>query len=420
MPITALPTPPSRSDPTNFAVRGDAFLGALPTFQAEANALAAAMNLNSTTDSSTSSVTIATGAATFTVTAGKSFQPGMYLIAADAAAPSTNSVFGQVTSYSGTALVMNIISIRGGGTRAAWVISQSSAGGLAAGDYQAQTSILGTTTGASTAYVLNPTPALGAYAVGQSFMPQFHVASGANPTLQVSGLATPPQLVRQVGVTASGTAVYANIAAGEIPAGHRSRVTLISTTQAWVEELPDKSGLVLLQTATPTVAVANVIFAGSVFTSGEFKTYKLMFKGVKPTTSGAVLMSQMSSDGGATFYGTGYTSASQYANDNNTAGSTAGPAGTTATQFSLVSSVGLSTDAQNGGADGEITFFNMRETANVKRSISQIVYHINNGVMQGCIAYNSLRQTLMMNGVSLYFNTGNIAAGSEVSLYGVR
>jgi hypothetical protein len=40
MAITALPTPPSRSDPANFADRGDAFLGALPTFQSEANDLA--------------------------------------------------------------------------------------------------------------------------------------------------------------------------------------------------------------------------------------------------------------------------------------------------------------------------------------------------------------------------------------------
>lgn len=39
-PITALPTPPSRADSANFATRGDAFLGALPTFRTEANALA--------------------------------------------------------------------------------------------------------------------------------------------------------------------------------------------------------------------------------------------------------------------------------------------------------------------------------------------------------------------------------------------
>lgn len=42
--ITALPDPPSRQDPTNFAVKGDAFLGALPTFATEANALATQVN----------------------------------------------------------------------------------------------------------------------------------------------------------------------------------------------------------------------------------------------------------------------------------------------------------------------------------------------------------------------------------------
>lgn len=40
MPITALPTPPSRDDTANFAQRADAFLGALPAFAAETNAVA--------------------------------------------------------------------------------------------------------------------------------------------------------------------------------------------------------------------------------------------------------------------------------------------------------------------------------------------------------------------------------------------
>lgn len=38
--ITALPTPPNRDDSVNFAARADAFVGALPTFGTEANALA--------------------------------------------------------------------------------------------------------------------------------------------------------------------------------------------------------------------------------------------------------------------------------------------------------------------------------------------------------------------------------------------
>ena len=37
-PISALPSPPSRQDPANFADEADSFLGALPTFQTEVNA----------------------------------------------------------------------------------------------------------------------------------------------------------------------------------------------------------------------------------------------------------------------------------------------------------------------------------------------------------------------------------------------
>jgi len=129
MTITALPTPPLRSDPSNFADRADTFLAALPLFATEANALAAAMNLNSTTDSSTTSVLIGTGAKAFTVSPGKSFQPGMYIVIADAAAPGTNSMWGQVTSYSGTSLNVNVIAVLGSGTKASWVISQSAPGG---------------------------------------------------------------------------------------------------------------------------------------------------------------------------------------------------------------------------------------------------------------------------------------------------
>lgn len=44
MPITALPTPPNRQDPSTFEDRADAFLGALPQFGDEANDLAASLN----------------------------------------------------------------------------------------------------------------------------------------------------------------------------------------------------------------------------------------------------------------------------------------------------------------------------------------------------------------------------------------
>ena len=46
MTITALPTPPSRQDPSTFEEKADAFLGALPQFGEEANTLASEVNTN--------------------------------------------------------------------------------------------------------------------------------------------------------------------------------------------------------------------------------------------------------------------------------------------------------------------------------------------------------------------------------------
>ena len=147
MPITALPSPPSTNDPANFASKADVLLASLSTFVTEANATATAMNLNSTTDTSASSVLIGTGAKSFTVSTGKSFQPGMYLVIADTAAPSANSMFGQITSYDTAtgALVVSVSTVKGSGTKTAWTISQSSAGGAAAGANSDITSLSGLT-----------------------------------------------------------------------------------------------------------------------------------------------------------------------------------------------------------------------------------------------------------------------------------
>lgn len=61
MTITALPTPPTRSDPATFNTRADAFLTALPTFATEANALAGEMQVDA--DAAAASEAAATAAA---------------------------------------------------------------------------------------------------------------------------------------------------------------------------------------------------------------------------------------------------------------------------------------------------------------------------------------------------------------------
>lgn len=62
MPITPLPTPPSRQDPGNFASRADDFLGALPTFATEANATATQVNSDATGASNSAAAAAASAA----------------------------------------------------------------------------------------------------------------------------------------------------------------------------------------------------------------------------------------------------------------------------------------------------------------------------------------------------------------------
>ena len=122
---------------------------------------------------------------------------------------------------------------------------------------QNQEGIAYTTAGTSTAYTLTPSPAITAYAANQSFFVNFNAASGAAPTLAISAVATPPNLVKQIG---DGT--YANIAANDIPINHRSRVTLLSTTQALVEDLPIPARTLTSGTAVVSTSGTSIDFTG--------------------------------------------------------------------------------------------------------------------------------------------------------------
>lgn len=132
--LTALPTPPSRSDtPALFNVNADAFLGALPTFQAELNAFVSALPSEITgTDyaaTSTTSLTVGTGSKSLTIQVGKSFQIGQSVRIASTASPA-NYMDGQVTAHNNStgALTVNVTATGGSGTIAAWTISILPAG----------------------------------------------------------------------------------------------------------------------------------------------------------------------------------------------------------------------------------------------------------------------------------------------------
>jgi hypothetical protein len=185
MPITqtlsSLGTPPSIDDPANFETRADALLTAgMPTFvtqmnavitqantletnvntkestastaattattqagiattqagiattqagnaaasaaAADASAAAAAALAGAFTGTSTSSVAIGTGNKTFTTQSGEQYTAGVYLLAVSQA-NAANSMFGQVVSYAGTSLVLDVQATGGSGTYADWNLS---------------------------------------------------------------------------------------------------------------------------------------------------------------------------------------------------------------------------------------------------------------------------------------------------------
>lgn len=148
--ITALPTPPSTNDPANFNTRADAFLGQMPTFVTEANALASEVSTNTTqaaadrvqtgadrtaaaasaasalgapgtNGTSTTSLTIGAGAKTFTTQTGKAWVAGQGFFVASSASP-VNWMTGVLTAYNATsgAATVQVDTVGGSGTFAAW------------------------------------------------------------------------------------------------------------------------------------------------------------------------------------------------------------------------------------------------------------------------------------------------------------
>lgn len=94
---------------------------------AQASALAAAGTRFGTSVTSNS---IGTGAKTFTTQASLGFLSGMFIVVTDSSNPS-NYIHGQVTSYSGTTLVVDSLDTGGSGTLTSWNIAPSGPQGSA-------------------------------------------------------------------------------------------------------------------------------------------------------------------------------------------------------------------------------------------------------------------------------------------------
>jgi hypothetical protein len=116
---------------SEFVAAANTFLAALPPFSTQVNAdLAALLTLSQLVSTSTTSLTIGTGAQSLTVQTAKAYLAGQSVRIYSTATPD-NYMDGTVTSYdSGTgALEVNVTSVGGSGTLAAWTVTLN--GGLA-------------------------------------------------------------------------------------------------------------------------------------------------------------------------------------------------------------------------------------------------------------------------------------------------
>ena len=155
MPIPTI-TPPSVVPLRSSAASNAAYVAAVETFLSELNPwstdlntfaadlVAATVGYYSATSST--SVAIGIGSKSFTVTTGKAYATGDYLLIADAAAPTTNWMWGKVTSYnSGNgALVFDSQAIGGSGTKTSWTINLSGAQGATGGSQLTNPNLVGT------------------------------------------------------------------------------------------------------------------------------------------------------------------------------------------------------------------------------------------------------------------------------------
>lgn len=102
---------------------------------AAAASAASAASAPGTTATSTSSVVVGSGSKSFTIQTGKSLVPGQWLVAADQAAPTTNWMLLQISSYnSGTGALVGTVGatdFAGSGTISAWNLALSAPKGPA-------------------------------------------------------------------------------------------------------------------------------------------------------------------------------------------------------------------------------------------------------------------------------------------------
>ncbi len=128
------------------ATAADRVQTGLDVISAAASAASAAAIAGAFVGTSTTSLSIGSGSKTFTTQTGEQYTSGIWMTAVSQANPA-NFMFGQVTSYSSTTLILDVQLVGGSGTHADWnlslagprgadgTLSGSVSGNISGGDY---------------------------------------------------------------------------------------------------------------------------------------------------------------------------------------------------------------------------------------------------------------------------------------------
>lgn len=127
MAIDALPSPPLRSDPLNFAQKAENFMNALPKFADQANALESSIIAATNTATSSTSLTLSTGSKSLTASTGKSFGVNSRVTFVSTSDQS-KAMNGLVQDYNPStgAMTFNAEYVIGSGSASDWFIYYSS------------------------------------------------------------------------------------------------------------------------------------------------------------------------------------------------------------------------------------------------------------------------------------------------------
>lgn len=238
--------------------------------QAADSAATAAALINALTASSTTSLTISLGAKTLVTQPGKQFAPGTDLKIADVA-NAANAMYATVTSYTGTSLQVNVTSVTGGGTIAAWNIAVSgqrgpagATGGVTGGTLEGA---LWAKKGADVAAATAPSAAEVWTTGGESC-----ILTGS---AMITGLAAAPQAGADVRVLVAGTPTItasANLVIKGIATGQSFTLAPGDELDIWAETTTKFRVTIRKGDGTPTVYNLGALHNLRQFTSSVVYT----------------------------------------------------------------------------------------------------------------------------------------------------